>query len=418
MPASARTTENWSEFTREVLARKLSNDGRLVPAATPIPQDVTDSSRSRIDELVSLQPPPRWPVIGGTGPSFSVERFADELRSRLDGKAKGWSFAITADRTLAAEDAGGDARTPNDGELEMTPTRRVNIASVSKTITAVAVLKLLDDAGLDTNDRIWPFLPEDWILGPGVTELRFRDLLGHRSGLTSTNSDFNTTLTDDGLAQAIATGGAANSAYQYLNANFALFRVIIPELWRAAGNPASNNNTGPEVSAVLYESYIVLEVFRKMAGVFSSDPSTLDVGANPPLYYETEDSASGLSLGDWRLIAGGGGWHLSARELAAFMTYMTYDDEMLSPAARLRMDSLRLGWSVSGTGPFGRYYGHDGAIGAQEAVGVAIWKKGAVRAGVVKFPIQCEAALVANSKIEGYASASGLLNDAFSASWR
>ncbi|ETW94398.1 MAG: hypothetical protein ETSY2_49855 [Candidatus Entotheonella gemina] len=115
-------------------------------------------------------------------------------------------------------------------------------------------------------------------------------------------------------------------------------------------------------------------------------------------------------MGDWTLIAGGGGWHLSARELAAFLANITYNDDVLSPIARAQMDELALGWRPldQTTGQFGQYRAHAGSIGGGG---------GRVRTAIVKFSIQCEAALVANSAIAGFSAPVGLVTQAFEAAW-
>ncbi len=180
--------------TLEDLAAGRSGYGRPISGDRTIPDTLADSLRGLRRQPASGPQFPREPILQGNGPSFSAERFASEMRNRLAGNAKGWAFAIDTNGTRAAEDAGGDARPPTESHLAMTETRRLNIASVSKTITAVAVLRLLEAAGLTIDDKIWPFLPDSWMLGPGITGLRFRDLLRHESGLTSVNSNFANTL--------------------------------------------------------------------------------------------------------------------------------------------------------------------------------------------------------------------------------
>lgn len=354
---------------------------------------------------------PRGPILEGAGPSFSVGRFSDGLRDRLAGRAKGWAFAINVNGQLATaeSDAGGDARSSAEGDRDMTLDTRLNIASVSKTITAVAVLRLLETTGFSVDTPIYPFLPGGWTIGPGVDTIRFRDLLRHESGLTSLNSNFNALLSDNGLRAAIAAGGQAFSPYRYLNANFALFRVIIPRLWNRAGQTAANNDN-PTASAFFYALYIINELFGAMGGAIGANASTSVLDDNPTRYYNGVGSNSGIDLGNWALIAGGGGWHLSVRELAAFLANITYNDDVLSSAARAQMDAMFLGWrplQIS-VGQFGIYRAHGGSIGGGG---------GAVRTAIVKYPFQCEVAVVANSAISGFGDAVALANTAFEAAW-
>jgi CubicO group peptidase (beta-lactamase class C family) len=48
--------------------------------------------------------------------------------------------------------------------------------------TTIAVLKSLARHHLGTGSRIWPFLPPDWVKGPGVGTITFGELLTHRAG--------------------------------------------------------------------------------------------------------------------------------------------------------------------------------------------------------------------------------------------
>ena len=51
----------------------------------------------------------------------------------------------------------------------MGPDVVVNVASVGKMFTTIAVLKSLARHHLSIDSRIWPFLPPDWVKGPEST---------------------------------------------------------------------------------------------------------------------------------------------------------------------------------------------------------------------------------------------------------
>ena len=59
---------------------------------------------------------------------------------------------------------------------------RLIIASMSKTITAVAVLGTLQSKNLSPDTPVAPFFPTDWQLHDEVKKLTFRDFLTHRTG--------------------------------------------------------------------------------------------------------------------------------------------------------------------------------------------------------------------------------------------
>ena len=64
----------------------------------------------------------------------------------------------------------------------MTVNTRSFIASVTKTVTAVATLQLLEANDLTVTAKIAPWLPSDWVKGPGIAQLTFRDLMQHKTG--------------------------------------------------------------------------------------------------------------------------------------------------------------------------------------------------------------------------------------------
>lgn len=115
--------------------------------------------------------------------------------------------------------------------LDQSPTKQMNIASVTKTITAAAVLKAIQDKkavgypNLTIHSKVDPFLPTAWVRGPGVKELTFRELLSQYSGMKDNGGG---TKVED-LRQWIADGVTREKGdFEYINCNIAIFRVILP----------------------------------------------------------------------------------------------------------------------------------------------------------------------------------------------
>ena len=121
----------------------------------------------------------------------------------------------------------------NDFITDSTP---LQIASVSKTFTAMAVLKLWQDGKLNIDDELSKYLTT--FNYPGVT---IRSLLNHRSGLpnylyfmetlgwdekkTATNEDvLNYLITKKGLLPNIAS---PDKHFTYCNTNYALLALLI-----------------------------------------------------------------------------------------------------------------------------------------------------------------------------------------------
>lgn len=369
------------------------------------------------------------------GPTFSIDAFEDEIRSRLDEVAVGYSYALNLSKQYARGDGVGAARLNQDGYVSQSVTKRMNIASISKTLTAVAILQLLEKNGLSIHDPIEPWLPDDWVKGYGFFQgqgklqpevvLSFYDLLTHRSGIQQSIADFseiNQEYKDavsnkwDGL-KTIVEFGVLPAYYQdqlYKNANFALFRIMIPKLWKASGDPAIAIGEINETTAALYYRAYLDSYVLSPSGVHYADCA--DHSANPTLYYDGAKTwVNGAEGGDWILSCGSGGWYLSAYELAALMAHIRYNDEILSPSMRQLMDSNELGWSYSKSvnGEHGKYLAHGGTLFFDDEEADQARE---MHGCVMKFPIQVEASLLINSSINGKQPCS-ILKNAFDAAW-
>jgi CubicO group peptidase (beta-lactamase class C family) len=110
---------------------------------------------------------------------ISLGRLAGSVATRLKGNVVGYVVLVGTSQA----DASGLARTAVDPpKLAMGPNVVVNVASVGKMFTTIAVLKSLARNHLSIDSRVSRFLPPDWVKGPGVDTVTFRDLLTHRAG--------------------------------------------------------------------------------------------------------------------------------------------------------------------------------------------------------------------------------------------
>lgn len=367
-----------------------------------------------------------------------VDLFEQGIRSRLDGQAIGYAFVISRNGQLAREGESGSARLTGESPRLQDSRKRMNIASVTKTLTAVALLQLLEQNGIGVNESIAPYLPPDWTLGPGVTSLSFSDLLRHESGLDNNTSasggSFGTTLVYSGLQNSIAGGQTGMKTFVYQNVNYALFRVIIPTLFWG-GNPADLVDPdgilptdNPSLTSLLYQWYVGNNVLAP-AGVSGPDANGEWPGVQPTAGTETlsyffpnaSGNVPGASWGNWSPIAGGGGWHLSAYDLAAFMAYLRFSDTILSPAARTLMNDRFFGYhdpAVStlyasfALGKFGVYRGHGGDLGVTP---VGLPTKG-MDACAMNFSYGTQAVVLINSVGGTYSYQCDVLQEAFDAS--
>ena len=337
------------------------------------------------------------------GETFNMVLFEQNIRAELEDNSVGFSYAINLNGVLDRTGAWGKSRTAaDDPELNMTHTKRVNVASVSKTITAVAVLNLLEDMPeVDVDSPVATYLPSDWVLGPGVAGLTFKDLLTHKSGLAGSGSGF-----ED--LRGYIQQGLGSKTYKYQNSNFAMFRIIIPYLWGIV--PWAPNATVEEVTAEIYQLYVQENIFTPM-GIMDAWNKPTDT--NPMLLYRwPDDGTSGYNPGDFTLKAGAYGWNLSAYDLAAFLAHLRFGT-ILEPVTRAQMDTNKLGWGASSTknGDHGTYYGHNGGLKY-----LPLPYQG-MRSCIMDYPNGVQVSLIINCR-DADLSVATLLKDAFDDAWQ
>lgn len=350
------------------------------------------------------------------GPAFSLEKFDTELRNSLiPSGGIGWGYVISQNGLNVKSGAFGKSRNNADGNRSFTLNRKVNIASVSKLMTAVAVMQLLERRGLTVESKINSWLPATWSKGPGVSNLSFANLLGHTSGLSSTNTAFTRTLNYTGLRLCIDTGVVNSQAYNYLNVNFALFRVLIPSLWRGL-------NDAPSISASLdsasttnaYILYMQEKVFEPIGLMnINCEPEDRSIAT---LYYSTTDgeTGNGSFYNSWTSMAGGGGFFMTTLEVARFMAYLKHTEVLLTKEQRKTMEENRFALDRKDTAREvrGNYFGKNGSIsnGGQGTL-----------EQVVYFPNGIEVTVIFNTQgmvfAGGQTSLQNAIYDAYNKSW-
>jgi CubicO group peptidase (beta-lactamase class C family) len=230
----------------------------------------------------------------------------------IDKQAVGYAYAILDHGLLVASNAFGEARTQADPPKSAMSLDGVsNAASVNKAMTATAALKLLAAKHVPVGSKMSAYLPSRWSLGKGVKDITFAELMTHASGIRDPNNHGKSFAGLQAiLAQDIAT---ADKVYDYENANFALFRILIPYL--NGFNESGVQDIGAATDS-RYQSYL--------RSVFVNGPPVTCKPATQPLpvlSYQTA-SGSGTDWGDWTDLCGGGGLQLSVNQMGTFMAYL------------------------------------------------------------------------------------------------
>jgi len=298
---------------------------------------------------------------------FDASGFIRELEEQLTGNVAGYSIRLTENGSTIALAGQNWAKEPQDGSQSWTPDTRMHVASLSKIVTAIAMTRLLDEAGLPPSTPIIDYLPSYWAKGPNVGQITFAELMTHRSGLafgaTNSRSDF------EWMKSQIAAGTTRIGEYSYQNMNFGLCRILLATI---------NGNipvdwTLPEwlgwlfgteftdifwdlITIRAYASYVASRVFTP-AGVIGPD---LTHDAADALAYNFPVAGNGWNSGDLTSMAGGAGWHMSVDELLKVMAAFRRSGAIVSTGQAQAMldDGFGIDWSVPT--PLGHYYAKNG----------------------------------------------------------
>lgn len=274
----------------------------------------------------------------------------------------GLSLAIVKDGRLVFAKGYGYAN-PSTGE-EMSPDQPGRIMSVSKPVTAVGIMTLIQKGLLSKESFVFG---RNGVLGskyatpankPSLNRIRVRHLLNHTSGLRSCNGEsvfWDATKTpDDAMAVLLAANDLVltdtSVAFEYSNTNYFILERIIEQ-----------------VSGKKYETYIRENVLNK-CGI----GSTMYVGqasGNSKAGEMHYTSATKMNLQLW---AGFGGWVARPIDLLKFLNRV---DGAASPSDILNATShttmttgsaLRPGYAF-GWGISGNRQGHNGCHGSSRS---------------------------------------------------
>jgi D-alanyl-D-alanine carboxypeptidase len=362
--------------------------------------------------------------------TFDVNKFETYLRSKLDGNAVGYAFTVNQNgQYLRGGNYGFSVLKKDDPKMlpfdgySLTTETRMNIASVTKTITATAVLKTIQDKkavdypNLTINSTVDAFLPTSWQRGPGVKNLTFKELMSQYSGMFDNKGA--TSIV--GLREWIKSGVTrAKTDYIYINGNLAIFRIILPYMLATDATRKDWNNMAQtdekKFSKTISDRFkeIIRDLVFTPSGIKNAD--MVDKSEAPTRWYNKNNTATGYADTDWTEIGGGGGWYLSTTELARFMANLRYNDKILTPATRKLMDDNVMGWEDPAywkqfQGKYGSYLGHGGLLNYNKDKPETIVGMVSI---IINYPSGIQAVLMINS-MGNYPNKAQLMKDAFDA---
>lgn len=295
-----------------------------------------------------------------------IDRLVRILDDSLKGRDFGYSFVVMQRGVRVGAGQGGlQARAIEaSGAISVSTDSRMQIASMTKTLTAAAFLRLAAEKGIATTDKIVDYLPGNWEKGENFDKITFRDLLRHRSGITG-SGDFcrNGAFSENnwtGLKSIAAKGiGQQYGNYCYQNANFGLFRILIPAMLGYVFT--GNDDTDNQETMQLYEGYMRTGLLER-AGVMAW-PILANATERPTYGYDFPytEGTYGFNPGSFDAHAGGYGIYLSAHAAGRLYAALMGDGNfnVLTQAQKDTLLTKDFG-SFSTVTPNGRFSYHDG----------------------------------------------------------
>jgi CubicO group peptidase (beta-lactamase class C family) len=345
-------------------------------------------------------------------PTLNLGTFGLKIHKALKDSTAGYMLQVRQNGVLVHTGVWNWAQTPTDLGQGWSEATRMHVASVSKFLTAVALVKALDAKGISYNAQIIGYLPQYWTKGPNIGQITFRHLLTHTSGLSANNS-----ATDYAYMKSkVAAGVSSVGTGAYANMNFGLMRILIPIINGSVSRFAKysdysslNDLTWDAVTIKSYKQYMQDKVFTP-AGVVAA-------GFAPTYYYKNAlaykssyalNVEPGWNSGDLTTVAGPAGWRLSTKELLNVMNHVRRKNTIISAAKAQYMLDNYFGIDQVISTPAGKIYNKNGGWG----------KYGRKEQCVAYFlPNGMELALLVDSPIGfGDRSLRTLVKDAFVAS--
>lgn len=354
---------------------------------------------------------------------FDDTKFGNYIKGKLDPNTIGYALTLYKDGKFVGNWTHGYSVLKKDvpsilGEgMSMTPSTRMNIASVTKTITAAAVLRALQqNPSVSLDSKVEPYLPAHWTKGPGVKDLSFKDFMSQYTGMNDTVGGTEI----ENMREWIKVGVTRQkSAYKYINSNLAIFRIALPYLVSSSAKRTEYNELAKSDQAAfnkaVSEHYvkIVQDTIFKPMGI--QNVTMKNDNEMATRFYNKANNAAGYKVGDWTYKGGGGGWVMSGYELATFMSQLRYNDNILAPSTRKLMDDNFLGWQDPAAwgqlkGKYGDYLGHGGTLYYNTSSPETIVGMSSV---ICNFPSGVQAVLLINSHNGTYVNKEQLMRDAF-----
>jgi len=234
------------EFTRGQRAEPT------VPAPTAtLAPEVVDPASAPGDDDVSVDVSDMVIVddAGNAAPNLSGWAKVDaELERRLVPANLAASVAVMVDGQLVHQSAFGRRVAGTDEQVETTD--RFRIASISKVVTAITVLRLVEDGRLTLDEPVGPVVAAHLgldLYDPDVNSITVRELLSHTAGFPKHEGTFfsnGATSCVDAATQGLTGSVSSGGGFNYSNMSYCTLGVLIEAV------------TGKTYERVVYEQLL------------------------------------------------------------------------------------------------------------------------------------------------------------------
>ena len=294
-------------------------------------------------------------------PHLDVGALGKSLNTVLSSRVTGYVLQVRQNGNVIHNGIWEWAQTTADGSRGWTLDTRMHVASVSKWLTAVAMVKVLDANGISYDTPIAGYLPGYWTKGPNVDAITFRHLFTHRSGFSTGGSDSDFTF----MKGRIAAGVGMVGGYDYENMNFGLMRILIPIIEGDVSKRAKfledvedNDKAWDLVTQWHFARYMQARVFNP-AGVSNVQFKPVS-GIPHALAYRASDTGDGWNSGDVSAWSGGAAFHLSINELLNVMDHVRRRNTIIPAAKAQFMLDNYFGIDQAVSTPVGKIYNKNG----------------------------------------------------------
>jgi len=279
---------------------------------------------------------------------FSFISFGQELNKfinsyfdqTLGNNVGGYSYVIYKDGKLVADGGNGIAIPNSEHPVIMSSDTRMQIASCSKTITAIALLKLLDKKNISIDTTLGDLLINKFPkMSKKTKRITLKNLLNHTSGYNF--GYLNTPHIESLTALFNIDPPNLGNTYTYSNINYGIIRYVIEYL--------SNTN---------YEKFVKENVLNLFKNTMSLSPDGTE--SYTYSFPHLESAPLNIDFTDTdNYYAAAYGWYASARELSE-MGNLLLNNRLMSKELTAQMLSQKLGVYNSKNTSLGNIYSHEG----------------------------------------------------------